>query len=490
MGTRMIIRALTLAATLLLCQPPRVLAEEAVMAGKTAAQRRADQFLTKKASFDKLMLPGAAVKLYVRTIGSDSNDGSTPAKAFKTIQKAIGSTKKAGTIIIVGPGSYNEELTFTKATQKGNNGNPNMIVGDIDGKLTGDTAASVTILGTGKNYGVNMSSCDYWQFRLLTFTGQSQMSINATLPTSYTGTPPLITGLVLDGCTFNVPTGYGVYGYYLGDFALTDCDFLRSATSGHCSYLYSYGGNSMKATGNRFLMNSGLYGKSTFKTGNIAAYNSNASYCYGLIAMVGGNAACTLTVQNNIVSDAYIGIYAYAYGGQHTTLVANNTATNCLYATYVYTYNTKACSVSNNINCDSYIGLYMYAPVGKLIGELESGITIATTTTTVAKTGASSSVTNASTVSSYITAASVVGLSVSTAPSFVDTSTGDFSLKSGSVGIDNAYATIVPPTDVYGTARPLGSTASGLTGYDFGAIEADVTALLRVVRWKETSQDE
>lgn len=491
------IRTLALVATFLAATTaiptPLAMGESLVSGVKTAAESRAAQMSTKKAAFDKSFVAGTGVaaKLYVRTTGGDANDGSTPAKAFKTIQKAIGSVKKAGTTIVVGPGSYNEELTFTKTTQKGTNGNPNTIVGDFDGTLTGDKAGAVTILGTGKNYGVNLAQCDYWQFKFLTFTGQSQMGVNATLPASYSGTPPVITGLGLDGCTFNVPTGFGVYGYYLANFSMTDCDFLRSAKSGHCSYLYSYGGTSMTVNGNRFLMNKELYGKSNFKTGSLNNLSSNASYAYGLIAMVGGNAACTLSVQNNIVSDAYIGIYAYAYGGQHTTVVANNTATNCLYATYAYTYGTKSCTVTNNINCDSYIGLYMYSPEGKLIGEIESGITLAGGASTPTSAGSTQSrATNAGTVMSYISASSVVGLQTSAAPNFNDPATGDFSLKSGSVGLDTAYATAVPATDLYGTARPLGTTANGLTGYDYGAIEAKVQTLLKIVRWKETSQDE
>ncbi|MEK6702410.1 MAG: right-handed parallel beta-helix repeat-containing protein [Planctomycetota bacterium] len=497
------IRSIALVAAVLVamvaCPGSLALGEEMLEASKTAAQRRADQMTTKKTAFDK-EFGSSKTNLYVRKTGSDSNDGSTPSKAFKTIQKAIGATKKSGTMIVVGPGSYNEELTFTKATQKGTSGNPNTIVGDFSGTLTGDKAEAVTILGTGKNYGLNMSECEYWQFKYLTFTGQAQMSVYATLPSNYKGKPPEVTGLLLDGCTFNVPTGFGVYAYYISDFEMTDCDFLRSATSGHCTYLYASSGNTMTVTGNRFLMNSGLYAKSKFKSGSIASINGNASYCYGLIAMVGGSTACTLTVQNNIVSDAYIGIYAYAYGGKHTTVVANNTATNCLYATYAYTYSTKSCTVSNNINCDSYIGLYMYSPEGKLLGEIESGITIAggsrETHKSESKKGDShkgdshSGSSNSAIISSYIHAASVVGLSTSQAPVFNDPGTGDFSLKSGSIGIDTGYANVVPLTDVYATARPLGSTASGLTGYDYGAIEAEIQTLLKVVRWKETSQDE
>ena len=138
----------------------------------------------------------------------------------------------------------------------------------------------------------------------------------------------------------------------------------------------------------------------------------------------------------------------------------------------------------------------MYSPEGKLVGEIESGITSAgaATSTGASKTdsraGSSAGSSNSTIISSYISAGSIVGLSTTKAPVFNDPATGDFSLKSGSVGLDTAYATVVPKTDIYGTARPLGSTATGLTGYDYGAIEAEVATLLKIVRWKETSQDE
>lgn len=49
------------------------------------------------------------------TNGSDSNNGLSPVKAFKTIGKAVSSAKdKAGDTIVVFPGSYAENLTITK----------------------------------------------------------------------------------------------------------------------------------------------------------------------------------------------------------------------------------------------------------------------------------------------------------------------------------------------------------------------------------------
>ncbi|HRX81459.1 MAG TPA: DUF1565 domain-containing protein, partial [Pirellulaceae bacterium] len=47
---------------------------------------------------------------YVRTSGNDSNDGSSPSKAFRTVSKAA-SKAVAGHTVIIGGGTYAEDVT-------------------------------------------------------------------------------------------------------------------------------------------------------------------------------------------------------------------------------------------------------------------------------------------------------------------------------------------------------------------------------------------
>ncbi len=53
----------------------------------------------------------ASLKYYVRSNGSDSNDGKSEATAFKTLQKAVQNSVPAGAVVQVGPGYFNQATT-------------------------------------------------------------------------------------------------------------------------------------------------------------------------------------------------------------------------------------------------------------------------------------------------------------------------------------------------------------------------------------------
>lgn len=89
---------------------------------------------------------------YVRKTGNDENDGLSSETAFLTIQKAA-STTRAGDIVFVGSGIYDEEITIYNS---GTAAEPIAFVADYDGTYTGDSG-EVKIQGPGKNYGFYIS---------------------------------------------------------------------------------------------------------------------------------------------------------------------------------------------------------------------------------------------------------------------------------------------------------------------------------------------
>jgi hypothetical protein len=84
------------------------------------------------------------VTLYVSSEG-DNSDGTTWAKAFRTIQAALSAVPddKGGHRIVVRPGTYVEANLFP--SHKGAAGAYNLIVGDVDGKLGSGATGWVVI---------------------------------------------------------------------------------------------------------------------------------------------------------------------------------------------------------------------------------------------------------------------------------------------------------------------------------------------------------
>ena len=88
----------------------------------------------------------AATTYYVRSAGSDSNDGLTPATAFASVRPAARMLREPGDRLIVGPGTYREGniAPFGNGTPAA----PIVLFGDSSGKSTGDPPGPVTILPT------------------------------------------------------------------------------------------------------------------------------------------------------------------------------------------------------------------------------------------------------------------------------------------------------------------------------------------------------
>ncbi len=85
-----------------------------------------------------------AANRYVRKSGNDSNNGLTPATAWKTVSKAAAFALTAGDTVFIGSGTYNEQLI---PSYSGTSGHPIVYYGDYLGLKTTDPAAPVRIGG-------------------------------------------------------------------------------------------------------------------------------------------------------------------------------------------------------------------------------------------------------------------------------------------------------------------------------------------------------
>lgn len=80
---------------------------------------------------------------YVRQAGDDGQDGTSPERAFATIQRAASSLRNAGDMVVVGPGLYREgNLTPARG---GAPGRHVVFLGDPSGTLTGDPPGPVIV---------------------------------------------------------------------------------------------------------------------------------------------------------------------------------------------------------------------------------------------------------------------------------------------------------------------------------------------------------
>src|SRR5512135_516058 len=79
--------------------------------------------------------PCAATTFFVRTSGSDANDGLTPATAFASIRQAGRFVLNPGDRVVVGAGDYHEGNIEPR--RGGSDGESVAFVADTTGTLTG-----------------------------------------------------------------------------------------------------------------------------------------------------------------------------------------------------------------------------------------------------------------------------------------------------------------------------------------------------------------
>ncbi|MCG3124247.1 MAG: hypothetical protein GIKADHBN_02699 [Phycisphaerales bacterium] len=415
---------------------------------------------------------------YVTPAGNDSNNGQTVAKAFRTIQKAVNAASKAGTVIYVAPGTYKETVTLGSGVKSGSPAKPIAIVGDVKGVETGWSPGEVIIDGQGsRQYGIQLGGPDHWTFTNLRITGQTVANVYTTASD--------VSGITLDDCTFDVTTSWGLYFANCGNVAVTDCVFNRTAKSGHATYLYQTSGDTMIVAGNRMSLKGKEYLSTGFRQGRLW-YNggsfTSASYCYGIIAMAYNTATpMKITVQNNVISDAYLGVYVYNYGDKKssTMTVSHNTSVGCYYGMYVYSDSKTTATITNNITGDCYLGAYVYSPLGTLDGHLAYNLTYNPCKADTWKGCA------------YVSVAKLGTVVLQQTPEFADAAGGDFSLT-GTVGIDAGVPLGATSADVMGTRRPVDGDGDGNAVVDIGAFESteQEAKTLRIIKWEEVGVDE
>jgi len=425
-------------------------------------------------------LPGsllAQTTYYVRTSGNDLlASGLSPAKAFRTIQRAVSlcNGNSGGFTVVVGPGTYAETVTLTSLSGAGNGtiSNHNRIIGDITGSLTGDAPGAVIISGgSTRNYGIQVTSRTYWDFAGLTIRDQKLYGITITGGR----------GFNISSCAIKPPPGTNV-GIHASstDIVLNSNSFERTGATGHCAYITAASSGYITFRNNRFNMTGQAYHTSFFRANkgwggqswnpsNLASGFSTMypGFTLGLVALsLSPSVATVITIENNVGTDCMAGIGVYATGNSSSSVtVSSNSMTGCLYPFYVYCDANSRGSLVNNIATDSYYPAYGYLVGGRIDGLLQNTIAAALPST----------------------AKSVTGV-ITGDPRFADARAGNFALLPGSPAMDAGSAWNVPTHDIAGRMRPWDGNRDGLIGYDLGAYEYSGSGGLRITRWDQRDQ--
>lgn len=397
--------------------------------------------------------------LYVRASGNDTNNGTSPATALRTIQAAVGKCLKTtgGYTIYVGPGTYTERVRITNTVSptpaSGTSLAPNRIIGDTSGTMTGDAGGSVIISGGNTQYyGVEINARHYWQLDNLTFSNQTMAGV--TLATA--------TGLAVRNCTINLSGSYGIYSEAYNCIIEQNTIALR-APAGHGIYQRCLNAGAFTIERNRIWMTGAQY-LST-------AYRSSPSLpaTYGVYAAIENPLLLvTLSVTNNIITDRHTGIYVDADSLLAATLatVSSNTVVGCTLPVNVSVTGLAVGSLVNNIAASSYYGGSVSMPLGTLSGMLIYDTKIGLSSSVLLQTGV------------------INGQN----PLFVSPSSGNFRLSAGSPCIDTGTLVGAPPVDQSGRTRPADGNRDLLAVPDLGAMEYAAPSGLRITAWNQKDQ--
>ncbi len=110
------------------------------------------------------LIPGT---FFVRTSGDDGGTGTSPARAWRSLGRAL-STLEPGDTLYVGPGTYAESLTVRVS---GEDDEPLLLLADSDGFRTGDVAGDVVVDAAGAEFAWRFSEADNVLLRGFTVRG-------------------------------------------------------------------------------------------------------------------------------------------------------------------------------------------------------------------------------------------------------------------------------------------------------------------------------
>lgn len=410
----------------------------------------------------------AASTYYVRTVGDDGASGLSPETAFRTIQHAVNSCRTSGCTIWVGPGVYPETIEIgTGAGRRARNGSPgapNAILVDSTGGMTDDDPGSVIVDGENvRARGLYVRGRRHWTIRGLTFANQ----------TSYNGQAIGASGLRVERCTFQVPRYYCWFQQRGTDFTFVDCVLDRNASSGHLLWITDVRGE-IDVSRNDMAMNGGDLGSSGFGDG-IPRGGYVRSIRYGVIVIPRSNGNVTIRIENNVISDLYLGLYAYANGQRHAATVSNNTAIECYYAFYGYGNRRSDVRVTDNVAQSCFYG----------VGGAASGRGTMTISGLLAADIGRSAVAAGRGIE-------IEGVIEEEDALLANPAGGDFMPLEDSPAIDAALALVRVGDDLLGGLRPTDGDGDGVAVADLGAVEFDASAVRsrpRLVRWQEDRPD-
>lgn len=404
---------------------------------------------------------GLSKTIYVRTNGSDSHSGRTPARAYRTIQRAIQEATEPGYTIHVGPGTYAQALVIGTgagaAAVSGTASEPNRLIADTTGTLTGDPPGAVIISGNNRAIarGLFVSGRSHWHAEGFRFTGHGQTAVQVSSG-----------GMTLTGCTIDVPPNYGVLMQGNAPMVVSENVFNFAADSGHTVVmeLRNGGSSTLRIENNRMHNDGEQYLASSYRTQVPTSFNAAHTWRYAIYAFGQNNPGGSVIVRNNIISDKYVGIYGTS-NSSGPLVISNNTMTGCSFS--IYTVGGPAGSIiSNNIISSSYYGALTdgLAPVVALC---EHNLTF---------------------TMSNLDRRNFPEFIITSDPMLADPRAGHFALFAGSASIDAGTELGATSEDIAGNPRPVDGRGDGVAAHDLGAMEEVVPRdRVRVVRWREIS---
>ena len=418
---------------------------------------------------------------YVRNTGDDENNGESPERAFATIQHAVNECRGSGNTIYVAPGVYTESVEIgigqgIKAG-KGESSSPNRIIGDFAGRFIEAGSGPITIDGENRRaFGFKLQKTKGWAIQGLVLKNQTTHGIYANE----------CDDTIIDDLTIHVPRYFAIYVLRGENLIIEDVDLIRTPTTGHGIWT-SYTSGQITIERNRLSLTNADYLSLGYKDGYSRYRRQNRRYrfVYGIIAIGDyrnlNNSTrqskehknSSIVIQNNVVSDAWLGIYTVNYGADDQAFISNNSVSGCYYGLFGYGYRGSVL-LSDNIVTDSYIaaGAYSLNGGGAMIrGLLTNNIKRHPVT--------------------YVYGSDATQETVleDRDPLWTNPSIGDFSLAFESPAVDAATGAFYVATDIRMVARPYNATSLDVARSDYGAYEFDPTvdhaSTPHLVQWHE-----
>jgi len=181
---------------------------------------------------------------YVRVTGDDSNNGLSPAQAFRTISKAA-SIVTEDSIVHVGGGSYPEGVVLQR---QGTSSKPISFIADVTGAETGDAGPVVVTPPVDQQYGWTLENAEYISLDGFRISGAGMSQANGLLVDNSVA-------ITIKDCEIDT-TIHGLYGTS-STLILNNCDVHDTTTAG--LWLTGVADADLQVT-NLTLTNNGTYG--------------------------------------------------------------------------------------------------------------------------------------------------------------------------------------------------------------------------------------